>query len=172
VKEIYESIVNLENFEKKINIKPEDKFNYLKISLLIVFKGQRNTEITFMLPATEIKESELIIKLCEEVEKLNVLERKINFLFDLNGKTEKDFILYEEYRHKIANIKNIESKIITPDDFVTVQMGIKQKLNKTIEEAKLLYRASRDGDSNQFHSRCDGKENSVTFVKTKNWRKF
>ena len=51
-------------------------------------------------------------------------------------------------------------------------MGIKQKLNKTIKEAKFLYRASRDGDSNQFHSRCDGKENSVTFVKTKNWRKF
>jgi len=172
VKEIYESLVNLENLEKKINIKPEDKFIYLKISLPIVFKGQSNTEITFMLPATEIKESELIIKLCEEVEKINVLERKIKFLFDLNGKTEKDFILYEECKGIIANIKNIKSKIITPDDFAIVQMGIKQKLNKTIKEAKLLYRASRDGDSKQFHSRCDGKENSVTFVKAKNGRKF
>ena len=51
-------------------------------------------------------------------------------------------------------------------------MGVKQKLNKIIKEAKLLYRASRDGDSNQFHSKCDGKENTVTFVKAKNGRKF
>ena len=36
----------------------------------------------------------------------------------------------------------------------------------------MLYRASRDGDSTQFHSKCDGIENTVTFVKSKNGRKF
>ena len=83
------------------------------------------------------------------------------------GKTEKDFKLYEELRLSIA-----ESKIVAPEDFLTVQIGIKEKLNKTIKEAKLLYRASRDGDSTQFHSKCDGIENTVTFVKSKNGRKF
>ena len=70
------------------------------------------------------------------------------------------------------NIKNIESNIVTIEDFATVQIGIREKLNKTIKEAKLLYRASRDGDSAQFHSKCDGKKNTVTFVQAKNGRKF
>ena len=61
-----------------------------------------------------------------------------------------------------------ESKIVAPVDFATVQVGIKEKLNKTIKGAKLLYL----GDSNQFHSKCDGKENTVTIVKSKNGRKF
>ena len=173
VKEIYEFIANLENIEEKISIKQEDKFINLKISLPIIFKHQRNTEITFVLPVVEIKESELIIKLCKEVEKINVLENKINFLFDCFGKTEKDFIFYEETMNKIVkNLKKIESTIIIPVDFATVQTGIKQKLNKKIKEAKLLYRASRDGDSDKYHSKCDGKENTVTFIKAKNGRKF
>ena len=45
-------------------------------------------------------------------------------------------------------------------------------MNKTIKEAKLLYRASRDGDSAQFHPKYDGKKNMVTFVQAKNGRKF
>ena len=123
-----------------------------------------------MIPSVEIKESDLIIKLCEKVEKIDVLEKKINYLFSCMGKNEKDFKLYEEFAKK--NINNFDSKIITPDDFTTVSIGIKEKLNKTIKEIKLLYRATRDGDSAQFHSKCDGKENTVTFVKAKNGRKF
>ena len=57
-------------------------------------------------------------------------------------------------------------------DFFTVSIGIKENLQKRIKSAKLLYRASRDGDQKQFHSKCDGKENTVTFVKAKNGRKF
>ena len=68
--------------------------------------------------------------------------------------------------------KNFNTKILVPDDFVTVLTGVKVKLNKTIKDAKLLYRCSKDGDSNQFHSKCDGKKNTVTFVKSKNGRKF
>ena len=83
------------------------------------------------------------------------------------GKTEEDFKAYEKF---VSN--TFESKIVTPEDFFTVQIGIKEKLNKTIKGAKLLYRASRDGDGNQFHSKCDGIENTVTFVKAKNGRKF
>ena len=93
------------------------------------------------------------------------------------GKTEEDFKTYEEAYEKLPQtLKHLstvmESKIVTPVDFATVQIGIKEKLNKTIKGAKLLYRASRDGDKNQFHSKCDGIENTVTFVKAKNGRKF
>ena len=93
------------------------------------------------------------------------------------GKTEEDFKTYEETVEKLPqNLKHLsnvcESRIVSPEDFATVQIGIKEKLNKTIKGAKLLYRASRDGDGNQFHSKCDGIENTVTFVKAKNGRKF
>ena len=93
------------------------------------------------------------------------------------GKTEEDFKTYEEaYKKLPQTLKHLstvmESKIISPEDFATVQVGIKEKLNKTIKGAKLLYRASRDGDSTQFHSKCDRIENTVTFVKAKNGRKF
>ena len=53
-----------------------------------------------------------------------------------------------------------------------MQWALKKTLDKTIKEARLLYRASRDGDSTQFHSKCDGKENTVTFVLSKNGRRF
>ena len=126
-----------------------------------------------MLPAAEVKESELILKLCQEVEKIDILEKKINYIFMCIGKTEKDFKLYEELPKNLKKLSNVsESKIVTPEDFLTVQEGISEKLKKTIKGAKLLYRASRDGDSNQFHSKCDGIENTVTFVKSKNGRKF
>ena len=46
-------------------------------------------------------------------------------------------------------------------------------MNKSIKSIKLLYRASTDGDSaKDFHSKCDGKANTVTFVKSKNGRRF
>jgi hypothetical protein len=175
--EIYNFIVNLENIEELIDIKVENKFINLKISIPSVLKNKANNEIIFVLPAVQIKESELIVKLCQEVEKINILEKKINYIFLCIGKTEEDFKTYEETVEKLPqNLKHLstvmESRIVSPEDFATVQIGIKEKLNKTIKGAKLLYRASRDGDKNQFHSKCDGIENTVTFVKAKNGRKF
>ena len=148
-----------------------------EISIPSVLKNNANNEIIFVLPAVQIKESELIVKLCQEVEKISILEKKINYIFLCIGKTEEDFKTYEEAYEKLPqNLKHLstvmESKIVNPVDFATVQVGIKEKLNKTIKGAKLLYRASRDGDKNQFHSKCDGIENTVTFVKAKNGRKF
>ena len=175
--EIYNFISNLEKIEELISIKAENKFMNLKISIPTLVKNKANTDIVFVLPAVKIKESELIVKLCQEVEKINILEKKINYIFMCIGKTEEDFKAFEDIYEKLPkNLKHLlnvlESKIVTPEDFVTVQIGIKEKLNKKIKGAKLLYRASRDGDSTQFHSKCDGIENTVTFVKSKNGRKF
>ena len=174
--EIYNFIVNLKKIQELISIKEENKFINLKISIPSVSDNKANNDVIFVLPAVEIKESELIVKLCQEVEKINILEKKINYIFMCIGKTEEDFKVYEEAYEKLPTLNHLtdvcESKIVTPEDFATVQVGIKEKLNKTIKGAKLLYRASRDGDANQFHSKCDGKENTVTFVKSKNGRKF
>ena len=175
--EIYNFIVNLDKIEELISIEAENKFINLKISIPGVTKNKMNNDIIFVLPAVKIKESELIVKLCQEVEKINILEKKINYIFMCIGKKEEDFKAFEDIYEKLPktlkHLSNVcESKIVTPEDFFTVQIGIKEKLNKKIKGAKLLYRTSRDGDSTQFHSKCDGIENTVTFVKSKNGRKF
>ena len=177
ISEIYNFIVNLDKIEELITIEAENKFINLKISIPGVTKNKMSNDIIFVLPAVKIKESELIVKLCQEVEKINILEKKINYIFMCIGKSEEDFKAFEDIYEKLSktlkHLSNVwESKIVTPEDFVTVQIGIKEKLNKKIKGAKLLYRASRDGDSTQFHSKCDGIENTVTFVKSKNGRKF
>ena len=127
-----------------------------------------------MLPKIEVKEKDLIIKLCEKVNKIDILESKINYLFNYFRISEKDFILFEEFKNKFnEKIININSKIIKSfNDIIPISIGIQEKLKKKIKDIKLLYRASRDGDGNQFHSKCDGKPNTVTFVKAKNGRKF
>ena len=56
VLEIYNFIVNLENIEELINIKVENKFINLKISIPILLKNKANNEIIFVLPAVQIKE--------------------------------------------------------------------------------------------------------------------
>ena len=169
INEAYDFLINIEKIEEIINIKVEDKFINLKLSLPNISKAKMQIDINFIIPVVEIKESDLIIKLCEKMEKIDILEKKINYIFGVLGKTEKNF---KDYEIISKNIKNIESNIVTIEDFATVQIGIREKLNKTIKEAKLLYRASRDGDSTQFHSKCDGKKNTVTFVQAKNGRKF
>ena len=162
VLEIFDFIINIEKFEEKIKIKIEDKIANLKIIIPSVSKIKQNIEIVLMIPEIKLKENELILKLCEKVEKIDILEKKINLLYK--------YLALDFDNFKIKN--NIESNIINDLDFFTVSIGIKKNLKKTIKSAKLLYRASRDGNQTQFHSKCDSKENTVTFVKGKNGRRF
>ena len=172
VEEVFDYIVDLDKLNEKITITTEDKFVKFKISIPTASKTKNNYEIEIMIPGIAVKDSDLIIKLCQKAEKINILEKKINYLFDYFGINEKEFDFHEKMKDSFNHLNNIESTIITKFDFATVSIGIKEKLNKKIKEAKLLYRASRDGDSTQFHSKCDGKQNTVTFVKSNNGRKF
>lgn len=173
VEEIFDFIVGIEKLDKNISIVSEDKFLKLNISLPIISKGNNYNNIELMIPGIEVKESDIIVKLCEKIEKITILEMKFDYMFDCLRKSEEDFDLYVEVRFNVhKNIKNIDSKIITIKDFILPLTAIKKKLNKNIKEVKLLYRASRDGDSTQFHNKCNGKLNTLTFVKAKNERKF
>ena len=173
IEEIYEFINGLEKLNEKIDIEIEDKFVKLTISFPSISKANINNNIQIMLPQIEVNEKDLIIKLCEKVNKIDILESKINYLFNCLGKSEKDFFVFEELKKKLSDKKiNIDSKIINFNDLIPISIGIQEKLKKNIKDIKLLYRASRDGDGTQFHSKCDGKPNTVTFVKAKNGRKF
>ena len=134
VEEILFFIIGIEKLEERINIITEDKFVKLIISLPNISKGSLYNNIEIMIPNIEVKESDLIIKLCEKVEKINILELKFNYLFTILGKKETDFDSYVEVRFNIHKfIKNLDSKIITIDDLILPSLGIKKILNKKIK---------------------------------------
>ena len=173
IEEILEDLNDIEKLEEKLDIITENKFAKLIITIPS-FGKKKKANIEIMIPNAEVKENDLIVSLCEKVEKINILVRKINYLLYVTGKNEADFELYEKLKNIVnKNIKNINSTIITQEDFITVSFGIEKTMNKAIKKARLLYRASSDGDNSMiFHSKCDGIQNTVTFVKSTNGRKF
>ena len=69
--------------------------------------------------------------------------------------------------------KNVNSDIMKYFELNLIETGIKKKQNKTIKKFTLLFRASRDGySSSNFHSKCDGKMNTLILVETTNRRRF
>ena len=128
-----------------------------------------------MLSKIEMNESDIILKLSEKAKEIDILKEKINFLYTYLKIDEKDFLKYLQYKKnpnffEIANQSNIISNIL---ELITPFEGIYKILNKKVKEIKLIYQASKDGDKNKdFHSKCDGKENTLTLIKTTKGRKF
>ena len=54
-----------------------------------------------------------------------------------------------------------------------IEEAIKNKLHTNIKRYELLLRGSRDGFLSQnFHQKCDGKNNTISFILTKKGRRF
>ena len=142
VEEIFDYITGLENLEKSISIFTEDKYLKLKISLPFTSKGNTYNAIEVLVPKMEVNENDLILKLCENSEKIVNLEIKYDYLLTCLNKKDEDYDIYIEARfNALNNIKDINSKIISLEDFILPLMGVKKKLNKGIKEVKILYRA-------------------------------
>ena len=79
-----------------------------------------------------------------------------------------------KYKVEFPKFKeNVNSYIMKYYELNLIEAGIKKKQNKTIKKFTLLFRASRDGySSSNFHSKCDGKENTLILVETTNRRRF
>jgi len=62
------------------------------------------------------------------------------------------------------------SKILTSQEQISL---LKKWLKKDVLNLKLLYRASKDGfTGNAFHSKCDGKSETISLIKTENTNKI
>ena len=174
IQEIFEYFCDLEELVESTTITITNKFAKLNIKLPSISKSKTNNNLLLQIPRIELKENDLIVELCKQVKKIDILESKINFIFLSLGKTEKDFESFDNILK--TNIKDIDlekSKIIHKNDFKLISEGIYIKLKKAIKKVKLLYRATRDGDSaSNFHSKCDGKSKTVTFIKTKSGKRF
>lgn len=81
-----------------MQITTEDKFVKLNIELPIISKGNYYNNIELIIPSIEVKEGDLIAKLCEKAEKLNIIELKLKYIFSCISKTEEDFDKYVEAR--------------------------------------------------------------------------
>jgi hypothetical protein len=75
VLEIFDFITNIPRLEEKIKITNEENFAKLKFMIPSVSKIKDVIEIKLMAPKIKLKESDLILKLCEKVEKIDVLEK-------------------------------------------------------------------------------------------------
>ena len=113
----------------------------------------------------KFKELEALIKKESENLKYNI---EYNDCYYLNS----DEI--NKYKVEFPKFKeNVNSYIMKYYELNLIEAGIKKKQNKTIKKFTLLFRASRDGySSSNFHSKCDGKMNTLILVETTNRRRF
>ena len=75
--------------------------------------------------------------------------------------------------HKLILFNNMKSDIIKYEELDLIEEGIRKNFNKRIKEYRLLFKGKRDGfGSKDFHSKCDNKRYTVSFVKSKEGRRF
>ena len=140
-------------------IKEIDKLKIENENLKKEFKDYKNfTE-------NKIKELEGLIK--KESENI-----KNNFEY-YNGeyKTSDEIVKFKEKKKKFK--EKIDTHILRYNELYLIETGVKTKLNKNIKKFTLLYKAINEGFlASNFHSKCDGKKNTVTLVETLNGKRF
>ena len=117
------------------------------------------------------KQKEEINSYKEKIVKLKDENDKIKQLMN-NSENEKKQII-KHFNEKIEIMNKFQINIFNEDDFNLVKEGIKNKLNKTIINKNLIYKASKNSfKAKDFHSKCDGKNNTVTFIVSNEGRRF
>ena len=182
--------------ESKIAIKKED--NKVALAFMIEFMGKKD-EVKITLIPEEAKLDAIVMKLCDKVKEIdnlkkefkdykNFTENKIKELESLiknlseniknniefyNGefKTSDEIVKLKTLKTKFK--EKIDTNIMKYNELFLIENGVKANLKKNIKKFTLLFRASKDGFSaSNFHSKCDGKNNTVTLVETLNGKRF
>ena len=196
--------------ESKIIIKKEE--NKIIVTLILEFMGEQEEAKIILIPQ-QVKIDDIVMKLCDKVKEIDVLNQIINEQKSENEKLRKEFNDYKNYsENKITeleatiktiseNLKNniefyngkylekeeynkikeekaklkqiIDTNIMKYNELFLIKDGIKNKLKKNIKKCNLLFKASINGfGSSNFHSLCDGKNNTLTLVETTAGRRF
>ena len=172
-----------QNFdESKIIFKKED--NKIIVTFIIEFMGNKK-EAKISLTPEKPDLNVTVMKLCDKVKEIDLLktefENKIKELEKENQNLKNNL----EYYHKVylspeqlnkIKTSNIDSQILKlydSNELNLIEKGVQKNLKKKIIKYTLLFRASRDGyRTSNFHSKCDGKSNTVTLVETTTGRRF
>ena len=169
-----------QNFdESKIIFKKED--NKIIVTFIIEFMGNKK-EAKISLTPEKPDLNVTVMKLCDKVKEIDLLktefENKIKELEKENQNLKENFELYNKVFFPTEEIKrlksiNIDSHILKIYEINLIEKGVQKNLKKKINKYTLLFRATRDGyRSSNFHSKCDGKSNTVTLVETTTGRRF
>jgi hypothetical protein len=190
LEEIYQDLLqklNDENVEfnedgDNFNLKFEFQFQNKKMEA--VLKLNKTTEGDFGKVIEEMGEAilnstdlikELQGKIVTLQEKNAEQDEKIVTLQKKNAKQDEKIATLENNikNLKIYSIRTLEySKIVKKVDIELIQKWIDEK-NPTSIQFKLLYRATQHGkETKDFHSRCDNKGSTITFIKTNKSRVF
>ena len=109
----------------------------------------------------------------KKIEEINELKKDINALFNENKILKEEINKLKSDKINQLNDPNIESKIFQKRDDIKFILNRIEKMNGPINNIRLIYRGTRDGDSvYQFHSKCDNIPNTLMIVQTTTGYKF
>ena len=171
ISEAYDILEDILEAKKSIIKRKED--NSIILIIEVSLPGGKIQNAEMFLNKKEINKNILIEEL---VKKVNILEEEnkklkeeVNEIKEWKKKIEKlfkDEINCKERFEKLYAdsriIDNMNDLNLIINRLTNNDMNLKQKIN-----LNLLYRATRDGDKfNDFHSRVDNKNSTLTIIKT------
>ena len=178
IKEAYEILQEILE-AKKSTIKMKEN-NSIVLIIEIGLPGGKTQKAELSLNKKEINKDILVEEL---IKKVNILEEEnkklkeeINEIKEWKKKIEKLFQNEIKEKERFEKI-GIESKIIDKSENLKFLINRLINNDSSLKEKNinfnLLYRATRDGDNfNDFHSRVDNKNSTLTIIKTNLGCKF
>ena len=158
IEEIKEYLISLVN-EKKVELSQKNDIIIFSFELSMANKTKR-VSLELEKEEFDLKDSFIMMS-----KKIKDMEKEIEELRDFKF----SIIGYPDFH--MSRIVKKESEL----NFVKETIKENLNLNKTIEEIKFtpLFSTSRDGDwVSTFHSKYNGKSNSLVLVKTKEGKRF
>ena len=193
---------NSSNYAKKLPLKeikdsedkamflsfgPRDFFRFLKklseMKKIELIKKDNNINIKFELEVM-FEKHEINIELASKDQNMEMIEKELKELKEENKELKKRIEILENEMKEIKKILNPDfninrikignkSVIMKENEFDSIHLAIKSRLNKEVKELKKLYQATIDGDGAlNFHSRCDNIPNTLVLIKSAGNRRF
>ena len=159
-------IFNLNEYIKEIELQKKSNEKILKEFKEIKSKLDKSNNLN------KIFFSSFIILLFCFLFKI-VIKNPIKNEIDIIKNDVQNIKIFNNEINKIIAKRNFKSKIIRYRELDFIEDKIQKKYNKKIIKYELLFRASRDGfSSRDFQKKCNGKTDTITFVKTGNNNRF
>jgi hypothetical protein len=175
LEEIYQDLLqklneeNVEFNEEGDNFNLKFEFQFQSKKMEVVLKLNKTTEGDFGKVIEEMGEAIL-----NSTDLIKELQGKNAILEEKNAKQDKKIATLENNIKIIFNsfVGLQDSQIVKKEDIELILNWIDEK-NPTSIHFKLLYRGTQHGKENKdFHSRCDNKGSTITFIKTNKSRVF
>lgn len=174
IDEIFDFLKNI-GLEKITSLYYEENILKVKIEIPSLITNRPANTFNIILMTENLNSNELLNKLNEKIQEIDILKKRIDFLYKYFNIEENDIDSMDSFYELSIQIFNaISSKIFKSYNEISfINQGIKKSFNKPMAKMELIYRASRDGDSSKrFHAMCDGKSNTLTVIKTSVGKRF